>query len=408
MGPMKRDVLVLGSGPAGMAAAAACRGVGLDVQLVAPAPRANWTPTYSAWSDELPAWVRRDMCWNEVQVHLGDNDVVRVDRPYARIDREALHGELWARAHGITLTDARAAVSKVSEAGVVVSDDGGGEHHAAVVVDATGSNDATHFQTAYGLIAEVSGSGAERLDAESPLWMDFSESFGSGREIPTFLYALPNSDGTWLLEETALIRGPLVPYSELERRLWIRLGRMGIDVDRVVGVERCTIPMDVAPRRARGVVRFGTAGGMVHPATGFHVARVLSAAPRLASAIASGLSEGPDAAVARAHAAVWPDDSARRHGLFRFGAKAMAGLSTTHTRAFFRAFFSMPDPFVRGFLAGSLPTAEMVAGMTSMFARLPLSVRWRLLHPGSAAELARAAMTRSQPVVTESLVESTP
>ena len=236
-------------------------------------------------------------------------------------------------------------------------------------------------------------------------------SFGGDREAPTFLYALPHSDGTWLLEETALICEPLVPYSELERRLWLRLDRMGIEVGKVHGVERCTIPMNVAvPAADAGgrVIPFGTAAGMVHPATGFLVARVLSTAPRLAAALGTGLSHSADRAIEHGRSSVWPTDTARRHGLFRFGSTAMAGLSAKHTRAFFRAFFSMPDSFVRGFLGGTLPTSQMVAGMTTMFQRLPLSVQWRLVHPGSAAELARAVMTRSRAVVPDSLAEVTP
>lgn len=405
---MTQDVLVLGSGPAGVAAAAACRSAGLGVELLAPRPRAPWTPTYCAWADELPDWVQHDSAWSSVTVHLGDGEIMVVDRPYAQIDRDALWSALWSRADGILVTDARSVAVHTTERGAVVTDDRGTEHHAAVVVDATGARPASLYQTAYGVVAEVGGAGVVALDATTPRWMDFTTPFGGGEEDPTFLYALPKPDGTWLLEETALIRAPRVPYDELERRLGIRLSRMGIEVERVHAVERCTIPMDVTHAPSSTTIPFGTAAGMVHPATGFLVARVLASAPAVADAVAAGLAVGPEEARRRAHAALWPADSARRHGLLRFGAKAMAGLSSTHTRAFFRAFFSMPDPFVRGFLGATLPTSELVASMTRMFARLPLSVRWRLIHPGSAAELARAAMTRSQPDAIDSFVESTP
>lgn len=405
---MRQDVLVLGSGPAGVAAAAACSAAGLGVRLIAPTPRAPWVPTYASFDDELPAEVPRLHRWGAATVHLQRDEIVTVDRPYARVDSGLLHARLWEQARGVAVTDGRAV--KVGPVGgsCVVVDGAGHEHTAAVVIDATGVRTAGSFQTAYGLVAEIDGPGVGELDPARARWMDFSTSFGDGREVPTFLYALPYANGTWLLEETALIRSPRVSFDLLEERLHDRLARLGVRLRRVLETERCTIPMDVPIPTSGPTLGFGTAGGMVHPATGFQLARALRAAPRLAAAIAEGLQHSPARALELGRAALWPSDTRRRHRIYRFGAKAMAGLSATHTRAFFRAFFSMPPAFVHGFLSDGLSTQELVSGMSTMFPRLPSSVRWRLFHLGSATELARAAMSRTQPVASEPPAEVSP
>ena len=154
---MTRDVLVLGSGPAGVAAAAACCAVGLDVQLLAPNPRAEWVPTYSAWDDELPAWAPRHERWPTVTVHLDDREVVTVNRAYAKVDRAGLHALLWAQAEGIRVTEGRCAAVRREGDATVVTDHEGREHRAAVVIDAMGSRTATQFQTAYGLVGRDLG-----------------------------------------------------------------------------------------------------------------------------------------------------------------------------------------------------------------------------------------------------------
>src|SRR4051794_19272074 len=51
------DVVVAGSGPAGLATAAACARAGLRVTLVDPRP-APWRATYCLWADEAEAAAR--------------------------------------------------------------------------------------------------------------------------------------------------------------------------------------------------------------------------------------------------------------------------------------------------------------------------------------------------------------
>lgn len=386
------DVVVTGAGPAGLAAGAACAEHGLRVAIVAPDPHARWRPTYAAWVDEI-----RDapvsVSWDRVALRF-DRDQEHVEpRAYARIDGDATRTKLL---------DALGGAAWI--AGTVVGFDRDGAHTqvrigepaqtvtAQVVIDARGAGPASAYQTAFGLVVdEVSGP----LDPTMPLWMDFSTPFGDGGEVPSFLYALPYPDGSWLLEETVLTRAPAVPIAVLERRLEQRLRERGIRAGRIRETERVSIPLDApVPPLRDGVIAFGAAGGMIHPASGYLVARVLRCAPLVASAIAAGLGgEGPAQATRRAYAAIWPDDALRRNRIHRYGASAIGRLGAADTRAFFAAFFTMPEPFRRGFLSDTLGASALVTGMAELFQRLPTRIRLRLLAAGNPLELVRALAT---------------
>ena len=54
--------------------------------------------------------------------------------------------------------------------------------------------------------------------------------WGTQREVPSFLYAMPVSNGRVFLEETCLVAKPPLPFSVLKRRLERRLGAMGLKV----------------------------------------------------------------------------------------------------------------------------------------------------------------------------------
>lgn len=54
--------------------------------------------------------------------------------------------------------------------------------------------------------------------------------WGTQREVPSFLYAMPVTDGRVFLEETCLVAKPPLPFSVLKRRLERRLGAMGLKV----------------------------------------------------------------------------------------------------------------------------------------------------------------------------------
>jgi lycopene beta-cyclase len=367
---MEPDVIIAGSGPAGLAAAAACVERGLRVELVSPEPDVRWVPTYCGFVDELPG-VPLLARWPRLEVRLGPDEIVRLERPYGWVDGEALRQQLRERARG-----ARFVAGRLDEPG-------------PGTIDARGQARATLFQTAYGLRGVCQGG------PEQALWMDFSCPFGDGTEPPSFLYALPLPDGTTLLEETSLASRGGMPLELLRDRLQHRLAQMGVRLGAGAHVEQVRIPLDVLPQGPGWPVRFGAAAGMVHPATGFLLGRVLRAAPALASALAT--ADGPDFAARAAWAALWPGESLLRSHLYRYGASVLASLGAQATRTFFRAFFAQPEPFVRGYLSDTLSASELAVGMLSLFRQLPLPLRWQVLRSGHLIELLSALRTsRSQ------------
>ncbi|HSK96326.1 MAG TPA: lycopene cyclase family protein, partial [Euzebyales bacterium] len=271
------DVLVVGGGPAGLAAAAACVATGLDVGLLTADPTATWPQTYGAWLDELVAagfdgvTARR---WTDTRFRGGGDDRP-LGRTYCLIDNDRLRSVLLARAAGATVTAGRAATLEPHGDHVVVTTTSGARHRARAVIDATGQpplfgrrTGELAYQTAYGMVATFDRA---PLPAGTACLMDLDARPFGAAEPATFLYAMDLGDGRWFVEETCLARRPALPLRVLEGRLRRRLTARGAQPRQVLAVERCAFAMD-PPLPARGpAIAFGAAAAMVHPATGYHV-----------------------------------------------------------------------------------------------------------------------------------------
>ena len=87
-GRVDADVVVVGDGPAGLAAAAACADRGLRVAVVGTA--AGWPNTYGVWADELePLALPPDVLaarWERVTVSTGVGPPHRLGRAYGLVD----------------------------------------------------------------------------------------------------------------------------------------------------------------------------------------------------------------------------------------------------------------------------------------------------------------------------------
>lgn len=388
------DALVVGKGPAALACAAALAERGLAVALLGPAGAVHWPAKYGVWADELadagcPALF--DNAWTTAVVHAGSTH--RLARTYTRVDNAALAGWLGGRCDraGVRRLDGTAARADAEAASTVVRLRDGGEVAARVVVDATGhrpalltrpARPAQGFQTAVGWRVEAA---SHPFAADEAVLMDWRDEHLSPRErggIPTFLYAFPLRDGSLFVEETALVARPALHTELLEGRLKHRLAAMGVAVRRVVEREEVWIPMGGAlVRRHPRVVGFGAAGGFVHAATGYSLARSLATAPALADAVAAALGAPdatPESAVAAAWDAVWAADRRRRFALFRFGMEQILRMDGAATRAFFDAFFALPEADWRGYLGDQLSAREVSAVMARLFARATGGTRRRL------------------------------
>ena len=260
-----------------------------------------------------------------------------------------------------------------------------------MVVDATGSPRPwirygtpreVGYQVAYGQLIEVDGH--PYADGEMAL-MDFRPLRGLGAEggapaLPTFLYALPLGPRLLFVEETSLVARPAVAHAVLRARLQSRLRDLGIAPRRTLSEERCTIAMGAPlPSRDQAVLAFGAAGGMVHPATGYQLARALRDAPRVADALAAG--GAPAARVAAAYDVIWPTARRRAWELYTFGMEALLRLDADTIRSFFRAFFQLRPSVWLPYLRGTATPAAIAWVMLNVLARASGSARrelWRL------------------------------
>jgi lycopene beta-cyclase len=133
---------------------------------------------------------------------------------------------------------------------------------------------------------------------------------------------------------------------------------------------------------------------MVHPATGYSIARTLRKAEPVAEAIIGAL-EDDDVEHARAagNAAVWSRAERAVWELYALGLESLVSMDAAETSRFFHAFFGLPLASWAGFLAGTHGPAELGGVMTRLFRSLPASVRWRLLRTSVSAGAAPLART---------------
>lgn len=397
------DVAVIGDGPAGSALAAACRRLGVDVVLVGADDR--WTATYSTWIDDLsglelpdPSAVlqtRLDTVW----VHA--DGAIEVDRPYGVFDNEVLRRHLRTGVDHV-VARVRSVRPDGRELQRIALEDGA-ELTARLVVDAAGwpskfarraDDEAPAWQTALGVVLSEPPDG----DLGQPTLMDFRAVRPSGGGpgpstvgpggVTTFCYSLPVGDG-WLVEETVLAARPAVEPIALLPRLAARLGRHPEHVlANAVRTEYVRIPMGGSrPVLDQPIVAFGAAAGYVHAATGFSVAASLRAAPRVASAIVTGLERHPVDSRTVADA-VWPAALRRSRVLHDYGLGLLLRLDDDEIREFFGAFFRLPVDQMQRYLRIDTPPHEVAGVMTRLFRSVSWPLRRRLAS-GNPTEFAR-------------------
>jgi lycopene beta-cyclase len=381
------DVLVVGGGPAGRALAGACARAGLRTALLDPAPRRPWPATYGCWAAELPAGLPSSVVAARAAGTAVAGGVHRVGWEYAVLDVPALRAHLDAGLDGVEVLTGRAA-GLAGPGRVALA--GGGEVAAGVVVDAAGRGQplgarpgrataAAAEQTAYGVIVDEAVA-APLVTPGEALFMDWRADHGEPG-WPTFLYGVPLGDGTVLLEETSLARRPGLPLPVLRRRLHARLAHHGVAVPADARTEKVSFPVDGPRHRAPGVLGFGAAAPLVHPATGYSVASALALAPVVAAALAAHLPHAPAAALAAARAAVWPPAARVVHRFRRIGLEALLRMPPEMVPEFFGVFFALPDASRWSYLTGRDDLPGTAATMTRLFAAASWELRARLVAP---------------------------
>ncbi|MEW5318362.1 MAG: hypothetical protein WDW38_009587 [Sanguina aurantia] len=410
------DLIVTGAGPAGVAVAERVAAAGFSVCIMDPSPHAIWPNNYGVWVDEFQAMGLMDcleVVWPKARVWLDSSPTGEkcLDRPYGRVDRPLLKRKLLEKcvANGVTFLNAKVdSVSHADGSSTVKAADGR-LLRGSLVLDATGHSRKLveydqpfnpGYQGAYGIMAEVE---SHPFPLDTMLFMDWRDDHltqgtdmqAANAATPTFLYAMPFTATKVFLEETSLVARPAVGFKELKERLEIRLKSMGIKVTRVEEEDGCW--------------RWGGTAGMVHPSTGFMVARTLGAAPTVADAIIDQLSSPSDkantAGVARmpsseaeanrmasaVWAAIWPLERIRQRSFFTFGMDVLLKLDLKQTREFFSAFFSLSKFHWHGFLSTRLSFTELLGFGIALFLNASNSARANLLVQGVPGLIAMLA-----------------
>lgn len=411
------QVVVLGCGPSGMLAAAACAEAGLDVAVVAPNLDTPWPNRYGVYVDELaPLGLDHVLAerWNApiiaLDAALSGPRAHVLQRPYARVDGEALRADCWRRLRVAGGRGVAAEVVAIGAAGDPVEALAGTVHTAArcrladgrvlsawVIVDARGAagcgagprGRVDAWQVAWGEEIEVEGEGAASLTDGPMVLMDWSPpdraTQAAWAQQPSFLYAQPLGRGRAFVEETVLSARQPLALEVLRDRLARRLARRGVRVRVVTDVERCRLPMLMRPAAVEpGVLAWGARAGAIHPATGYMLAEVATRAPELAASLRASADAGLsscEAAIA-VYARMQPPSRARQEALLRFGGELLVDLDGPTIVRFFDAFFALPAERTAALLSRRGGVPALSATMARVFWAAPASIRQHLGRAG--------------------------
>ncbi|THG07923.1 hypothetical protein TEA_007752 [Camellia sinensis var. sinensis] len=359
------DVIIIGTGPAGLCLAeqVACHGI-KDLKIVLTR-LGLWLVSISMITGQS-IWTGPTVSRKELKMKLLEGCVSNNVKFH--------QAKVWKAEH------------KEFESSVVCSD--GNELKASLIVDASGfastfieyDKPRNHgYQIAHGILAEVD---CHPFDLDKMLLMDWRDShLGNEPDIrarnstlPTFLYAMPFDSNLVFLEETSLVSRPVLSYMEVKKRMVARLRHLGIKVKSVIEEEKCLIPMGgPLPRIPQSVMGIGGTAGIVHPSTGYMVARTLALAPVLADVIAECLGSTRmirgKPLCHRVWNGLWPFEKRCVREYYSFGMETLLKLDLNGTRRFFDAFFDLDPHYWHGFLSSRLSLGELAMLSLSLFGR---------------------------------------
>ncbi|CAG9463940.1 unnamed protein product [Pedinophyceae sp. YPF-701] len=409
------DVAVVGAGPAGLALAWKLAAEGLKVVVIGR--DLAFTNNYGVWVEEFEALGLGDVIdnrWEECVCYFGEGKEVVIDRPYGRVGRNLLRSALLGkcRESGVTFLEGEVVdvEAEMGEGTGLVRTKRGQEVASRLVTLAAGAATGKFLkyeegapsvaaQTAYGIEAEVEGYGeAYRGHEGKMLFMDYRRHhtgvwpgcatklvpgehpnagdglWGAAGEDPSFLYAMPLSDGRVFLEETCLVAKPALPFADLKARLYRRLAALGVTVKKVHDEEWSYIPTGGSlPVGGQAVTAFGAAANLIHPATGYSLTRSMGEAQHFAEVVARKLRETPagspiEPVATAAWEELWSQERRRRMAFNVFGMELLTELDLDMTNKFFLAFFSLPRGQWTGFLSNSLTSGQLLLFALTMFA----------------------------------------
>jgi lycopene beta-cyclase len=379
------DVLICGAGPGGLLLASALSKQGCKVHVVDPAFDKPWPNNYGVWMDEADHFGYGECCdfvWKQAGVVFDeDTPELVLERPYGRIDRKRLKARLVKECNeqGVSFECTKATnIQHFDAAPSIVTLSNESLKQALLVVDATGFSKrfVKHedvfdpgYQVTYGARYRVK---EHPYALDRMVLMDYSERHlysdpsltKSNERFPSFVYIMPLAKDEIFMEETILVSRPGGSSRDLQQRLELRMKALGIVPLEVLEDERAAIPMGgmdpIIPQRTLG---FGATCSLVHPASGYMVARAMEVAPRVAAAIApavKGLSSANlqpgqlDQVAETSWDAIWPTDERRQRDFMHFGFELLCLLNPQELRDFFTGFFKLPNGLWEHFLSWRL------------------------------------------------------
>lgn len=387
------DVIIIGAGPAGLRLAEQVSRYGIRVCCIDPSPLSMWPNNYGVWVDEFEGLGLEDCLdktWPMTCVRIDDHRTKYLDRAYGRVSRKRLKMKLLeiCAAYGVQFHKAKVWKVEHQEFESLVECDDGSKLRANLVVDASGfastfieyDKPRNHgYQIAHGILAEVD---SHPFDLDKMLLMDWRDSHlgnepyirAGNSSLPTFLYAMPFNSNLIFLEETSLVSRPVLSYKEVKRRMVARLRHLGIRVRRVIEAEKCLIPMGgPLPQIPQSVMAIGGTAGLVHPSTGYMVAKTMALAPVLAETIRECLGSSRMIRGRPLHHRVWnglwPSERRFTREFYSFGMETLLKLDLNGTRGFFDAFFDLDPYYWQGFLSSRLSPRELALLSLSLFGR---------------------------------------
>ena len=386
-------MIIIGTGPAGLRLAEQVSRYGIKVCCVDPSPLSMWPNNYGVWVDEFGRLELEDCLdktWPMTSIYLDENNTKYLDRPYGRVSKKKLKTKLieGCVSNGVKFHKAKVWKIEHKEFESSIMCDDGNELKASLIVDASGFGSTfieydkprNHgYQIAHGILAEVE---EHPFDLDKMVLMDWRDSHlgnepylrAKNSRFPSFLYAMPFDSNLIFLEETSLVSRPVLSYKEVKAKMVARLRHLGIRVKRVLEDEKCLIPMGgPLPRIPQSVMAIGGTSGVVHPSTGYMVARTMALAPVLADAIAECLGSTRmirgKALYHRVWNGLWPIERRFVREFYSFGMETLLKLDLNGTRRFFDAFFDLEPHQWQGFLSSRLSLQELVVLSLSLFGR---------------------------------------
>lgn len=135
------------------------------------------------------------------------------------------------------------------------------------------------------------------------------------------------------------------------------------------------------PIASQPITAFGAAANLVHPATGYSIARSLRESPAMAQAMVTAMQEQPTprAAAEFVWQALWTQEKRRQASFHVFGMELLCQLDVANTSDFFETFFSLPSSYWKGFLASTLSSVDLLAFAMATFALAPVNIKAKLV-----------------------------